>query len=160
MKNKIKALVIAPFVAFALTGCITVQQPEAQPETTETTQEVVETTQTPEPTTPAPEPSTEIPATPESDEDADELFVALMRDTLDPQFLEGLSDAEIVEFGKNICLALDNSGVEAVIDTLMEEVYTEWDAEQIGLSLGLSVGYYCPEYEQPIQDYFDQQTAT
>ena len=128
-----KKIIVALVMAFALTGCITVEKPVEAPKS-EKTEKVTPKTQ---------EPSTEAPAP----DNMDEAFVTLVRGEI-PTF-ERISDADIVKTAKLVCTDIENVTDSDTLAQYMESFYVGTEGElsryEVGYFIGASIAAYCPD---------------
>ena len=129
MKKVISMLAV--LAVFALSGCSapTDEVPSVQP-TTESVQTTTEPVNAPAVT---PAPTTR-----------EEIFVSMTREKFNLD-VSDVSDAEIVELGRDTCAAFDTFGVEGTVKTMLKND-PALDPEAVGYLMGASAAAFCPEY--------------
>lgn len=121
----------AVFVMITLSGCV----PEESPPETVTETASSSTTETP------------TPSTTESPTASEDQFYRLMRQNT---AVRG-TDEELKELGQSVCESFDaGHSVDSVAWVLVDSGFSSFDS---GFTIGASVGTFCPEHMNKIDDY-------
>ncbi len=122
-----KILAVAVVAALGLAGC-------AAEDTVSSDNETRDTTFVPAPTE-------------ESETSSEDLYVELIRDEY--YSVDNMNDYELVEFGKNMCSAIDDGLTVPGLAELALEY--DVDAQMLGFITGAAIAAFCPRHS----DFFD-----
>jgi hypothetical protein len=118
-----------------------------------TTASSVVTTTTVRPTTIQPTTTTNRPTTTSTiNLGLNAFFLQVIRDESpnQPSFIDDLSDDALIEMGYQTCDAIEETGVELVILSIIGELGIELDdevnLEAAGVIMGAAIASFCPEY--------------